>query len=281
MLEGSIIDFWLGLGPSAHILLAGIFGLAIGSFLNVVIVRLPNMLAHRYAEPHTSPPINLIYPRSHCMHCDRVIVWYDNLPLISWALLRGRCRACHQRISSRYPIIEAITAIAWMIVVWRLGLTWPTLMALILTSYLIAATAIDFEHQILPDSLTLAILWLGLITNATFSAFATPTEAIYGAAAGYVSLWVVFHGFFWLTGKEGLGFGDFKLLAGLGAWVGWALLPFILFVGSVLGILAALFMMIQHKQSKDVPIAFGPYLAIAGWLALLSGEPFRQWLIPV
>lgn len=272
----------MGLGPMAHILLAGVFGLTIGSFLNVVIVRLPKQLAHRYDGTQAStPPPNLIKPRSHCPSCNKPIAWHDNIPVLSWLRLKGRCRMCHGPISPRYPIVEVITAIAWMVVVWQLGLSWPTLMALIVTSYLIAATAIDFEHQILPDSLTLSILWLGLITNATWSAFASPTEAIYGAAAGYASLWLVFYGFYWLTGKEGLGFGDFKLLAGLGAWVGWALLPFVLFLGSLLGTLAALFMMARYKQSKDVPIAFGPYLAIAGWVALLWGEPMMQWLIPL
>ena len=281
MFENSIIDVWLGFGPTVHILLAGVFGLAIGSFLNVVIVRLPKLLAHRYEAIDSPPPPNLIRPRSRCVQCEQPIAWYDNLPLISWMVLGGRCRACRQPIGVRYPIVEAITAVVWMVVVWQLGPTWPALMGLIFSSYLIAATAIDFEHQILPDSLTLSILWLGLITNATFSAFATPTEAIYGAAAGYASLWLVFHGFYWLTGKEGLGFGDLKLLAGLGAWVGWALLPFILFLGSVLGTLAALFMMLKYKQSKDVPIAFGPYLAIAGWIALLWGESVMQWLFPI
>lgn len=282
VIAGSTIEVWMGLGPKAHLLLAGVFGLIIGSFLNVVIVRLPSLLAHRYNNAEASmPPPNLIRPRSRCMSCEKPIAWYDNIPLISWLLLKGRCRACQASIGRRYPMVEGITAIAWMVVVWQLGLTWPTLMALIATSYLIAATAIDFEHQILPDSLTLSILWLGLITNATWSSFATPTDAIYGAAAGYGSLWLVFHGFYWLTGKEGLGFGDFKLLAGLGAWVGWALLPFILFLGSVLGTLAALFMMVRYKQSKDVPIAFGPYLAMAGWVALLWGESIMQWFVPL
>lgn len=281
MFESSIIDVWLGFGPTVHILLAGVFGLVIGSFLNVVIARLPNLLAHRYGDRDSPAPPNLIRPRSRCVHCENPIAWYDNLPLISWMVLRGRCRTCREPIHVRYPIVEAVTAVAWMVVVWRFGPTWPALMALVLSSYLIAATAIDFEHQILPDALTLSILWLGLITNTTFSAFASPTEAIYGAAAGYVSLWLVFHGFYWLTGKEGLGFGDLKLLAGLGAWVGWALLPFILFLGSVLGTLAALFMMLKYKQSKDVPIAFGPYLAMAGWVAVLWGESIMQWLVPI
>ncbi len=281
-MNDSAIEAWISLGPTAHVVLAGVFGLIIGSFLNVVIVRLPNLLIyHHSGESDRTPPPNLIWPRSFCMSCHQTIAWHDNIPLISWLLLRGRCRTCQADIGLRYPIIEGITAVLWMLVVWQLGLTWPSLMALVATSYLIAATAIDLEHQILPDSLTLTLLWLGLITNASWSAFATPVDAIYGAVAGYGSLWLVFHGFYWLTGKEGLGFGDFKLLAALGAWVGWALLPFILFVGSLLGTLAALFMMARYKQSKDIPIAFGPYLAFAGWVALLWGEAIMQWFSPL
>lgn len=282
-----MLDQWMALGLGVQIAFVALLGLIVGSFLNVVVVRLPPLLAHRWAVAHemvegapTSPPPNLIWPRSQCPQCKKTIAWYDNIPLISWLLLKGRCRHCQAPISKRYPIIEGLSALAAGVVLWQLGPSTSTLGALVLTWYLIALAAIDLEHQLLPDGLTLSLLWLGLMFSASVGGFATPTEAIFGAVAGYGLLWLVFHAFFYLTGKEGLGYGDFKLLAALGAWLGWSSLPLVLFIGSVLGTLAGIFMIVVHKKGKDTPLAFGPYLAIGGWVALLWGQSIMDGLFP-
>lgn len=284
-----MIEQWLAMSTSVHLLSAGLLGLLVGSFLNVVIVRLPPLLAHRWALAHASDPEqhenaiappDLIKPRSHCPHCKHPIAWYDNIPLLSWCLLKGRCRHCQAPISRRYPLIEGLTALLSLLVIWQLGPTIAGATALMLTWLLIAASAIDLEHQILPDGLTLALLWLGLIINGVFSLFATPSESILGAVFGYGFLWLVFHAFLLLTGKEGLGYGDFKLLAGLGAWVGWASLPLILFFASVAGTVVGLITIRLKGASKDTPLAFGPYLALAGWVVLLWGDGLLAWLYP-
>ena len=278
------------MSTSVQLTIVGALGLVVGSFLNVVIVRLPPMLAHRWATAHQldehessnppQPPPNLITPRSHCPQCEHVIAWYDNVPLLSWLVLRGRCRHCQTKISPRYPIIEALTAVLSVVVIWQLGPGAQGMAALLLTWLLIAASAIDLEHQILPDGLTFSILWLGLLINGGMSLFATPSEAIFGAAAGYLFLWLVFHIFLKLTGKEGLGYGDFKLLAGLGAWMGWAGLPMTLFFASVLGTVIGLFSIAIKRSDKDTPLAFGPYLALAGWAVLIWGDGLMEWLYP-
>lgn len=285
-----MIEQWWAMSTGVQLTIVGALGLVVGSFLNVVIVRLPPMLAHRWQLAHqingpentdtTKPPPNLITPRSHCPRCKHVIAWYDNVPLLSWLVLRGRCRHCQTKISPRYPIIEALTTALSVVVIWQLGPGAQGMAALLLTWLLIAASAIDLEHQILPDGLTLSILWLGLLINGGWAIFATPTEAIFGAAAGYVFLWLVFHAFLKITGKEGLGYGDFKLLAGLGAWIGWPGLPMILFFASVLGTGVGLFAIAIKRLDKDTPLAFGPYLAVAGWAVLIWGDGLMEWLYP-
>lgn len=284
-----MIEQWLAMSTSVHLLSAGLLGLLVGSFLNVVIVRLPPMLAHRWALAHstdpssqesaTAPP-DLIKPRSHCPQCKHPIAWYDNIPLVSWCLLKGRCRHCHAPIDRRYPIIEGLTALLSLIVIWQLGPTLEGAAALILTWILIAASAIDLEHHILPDGLTLSLLWLGLLINGTLALFTTPSESILGAALGYGFLWLMFHAFLHFTGKEGLGYGDFKLLAGLGAWIGWTGLPLVLFIASVAGTIIGVITIQLKGQSKDTPLAFGPYLALAGWVVLLWGDDLLAWLYP-
>ncbi len=272
---------------------AVVIGAIIGSFINVVAVRLPPLLTRQWrkacreeldiptpADEVESLP-NLWRPRSHCPACKQAVAVYDNVPSLSWFILKGRCRHCGGKISFRYPLIELITAASWGLVIWKIGFNPMGLAACVFTSFLIALSTIDWEHQILPDSLTLGLLWLGLLINAHFQWFASPTNAIIGAALGYVFLWLIFQGYFLLRGKEGLGFGDLKLLAALGAWVGWSLLPFVVFVASVLGIIGAMLSIIRLRQGTDVPIAFGPYLAIAGWIALLWGPGITEWMFPL
>lgn len=279
------MDTIMSLPVWAQWLFVGLAGLLVGSFLNVVIVRLPPLLMHRWAVlqnaelgAQSAAPPGLVWERSHCPHCKTIIAWYDNLPVLSWLVLKGQCRHCQKPIGWRYPIIEILTAALSVVVVWHFGLTSHALAGLVMTWLLIAASAIDLEHQLLPDALTRSLLWSGLLGNAAFGWFATPADAIIGAAAGYGFLWVIFQGFYLLTGKEGLGFGDLKLLAGLGAWLGWSMLPFVVFTASVLGTLVGLSLMVILKRGRDVPIAFGPYLAIAGWMGLIWQTEVIQWL---
>lgn len=277
------------MAPVVHISFAIIMGAIIGSFLNVVIQRLPPLLAWQWKEAchqtlnpeqqvKTAAPPDLIRPRSQCPHCQEPIRFYDNIPLLSWMILKGHCRHCDHPISLRYPTVEVITALVWGFVVWKLGMGGPAISICLLSAFLIPLAAIDLEHQVLPDGLTLGLLWVGLLINGSTGWFASPVEAIWGAALGYAILWSIYQIFFLLTGKEGLGFGDFKLLAALGAWVGWSLLPFILFVASILGTVFALLSMVKNNTGRDVPIAFGPYLALAGWIAILWGQSFMDWL---
>ena len=263
-----------------------VFGLLVGSFLNVVILRLPAQLMHDWrcqcrellaldgetaGEPEPAPP-GLAVSRSHCPKCKVQIAWYDNVPLLSWLILRARCRHCGERISLRYPLVEFTTALLSVIVIAVLGPTPEGLAALVLTWSLIAATGIDFDYQLLPDQITLPLLWLGLALNMWFGLFASLEDAVIGAIAGYGSLWLVFHTFRLLTGKEGMGFGDFKLLGALGAWLGWQALPLVILLASLVGAVVGLILMVAARHGRDVPIAFGPYLAMAGWIALLWGE---------
>ena len=275
---------------------AGILGLMIGSFLNVVIHRLPIIMERNwrqqceelFAQDHTEdqppsapgtekPPekpsekFNLIMPGSRCPHCGHQIGPLENIPVISYLMLKGKCSSCGQRISVRYPIIEAVTALLSVIVAWKFGFTWQGGAALSLTWALIALTMIDFDKLLLPDDITLPFLWLGLLL-ALFGVFTDSHSSIIGAAAGYMSLWSFYWIFKKLTGKEGMGYGDFKLLAALGAWFGWQLLPVIIllssFVGAVVGISLILFL----GRDRNVPIPFGPYIAAAGWIAMLWGH---------
>jgi len=267
-----------------------VFGLLIGSFLNVVILRLPAGLMHDWrcqcrelleiedGDELPAPP-GLVKSRSFCPKCGNTIAWYDNMPLVSWLLLRARCRHCQSAISFRYPLVELATAVLSVVVILVFGPTPEGLAALVLTWSLIAATGIDFDHQLLPDQITLPLLWLGLLLNLWFGLFASLEDAVIGAIAGYGLLWSVFHLFKLLTGKEGMGFGDFKLLAALGAWLGWQMLPLIILLASLVGAVVGIALMVAARHGRDVPIAFGPYLAAAGWIALLWGDQIVNfWL---
>jgi leader peptidase (prepilin peptidase) / N-methyltransferase len=286
----SVIEL-LATSPAIFVGTCLVLGLAVGSFLNVVIHRLPVMLERQWreqcAEYGAAPaaatpasaqaPFNLVVPRSACPACRAPISALENIPLISWLVLRGRCAHCRARISVRYPLVELLTGILSACVAARFGFGLPALAALTLTWFLIALACIDIDHQLLPDSLTLPLLWLGLTLSLWGPQGASPVpvdvrSSLIGAAAGYVSLWSVYHLFRLLTGKEGMGYGDFKLLAALGAWLGWQmLLPVVLFA-AVVGAVVGLVLVGMRAQSRAAPIAFGPFLAAAGWAVLMFGH---------
>ena len=269
-----------------------VLGLLVGSFLNVVILRMPvklmqdwrqqcrELLDLKEAEQDAAAP-GLVKPRSRCRQCGTEIAWYDNIPIVSWLVLRAKCRQCGAKISARYPLVELITGLLSVWVVWHFGVSAEALASLFLLWALIAATGIDFDHQLLPDQITLPLLWAGLLINLNWALFASLEDAVIGAVAGYLLLWGVFHAFRLLTGKEGMGYGDFKLLAALGAWLGWQLLPVIILLASLVGAIVGILMMIIARRGKDIPIAFGPYLAAAGFIALLYGDALLAfWLNP-
>jgi leader peptidase (prepilin peptidase)/N-methyltransferase len=278
LLEGS---------PWTVVALAGVFGLLVGSFLNVVILRLPVMMEREWRRqcadldaPATGKHANkadkeerfdLIAPRSRCPGCGHQIRAVENIPILSWLVLRGRCSSCGKSISARYPAVEAATALLSMAVAWHFGATAETLAALMLTWALIALSVIDYDHQLLPDNITLPFLWLGLLLNQ-FGLFTDGFSAVIGAAAGYLSLWSIYWMFRLLTGKEGMGYGDFKLLAMLGAWLGWQLLLPVVLISSVLGAALGLTLIIMRGRDRQLPIPFGPYLAAAGWVTLMWGS---------
>jgi leader peptidase (prepilin peptidase) / N-methyltransferase len=265
-----------------------VLGLLVGSFLNVVIHRLPIILdrqwrqqcaeLHNSEPPPAAEPFNLVVPRSACPSCKAPITALQNIPIVSYLVLKGRCASCGVRISPRYPIIEALTGILSAAVAWKYGFGWPTAAAIVLTWFLIALTFIDIDHQLLPDSLTLPLIWIGLLLSLwgpQTGGGPLPVDmrsSIIGAIAGYLSLWSVYHLFRLLTGKEGMGYGDFKLFAALGAWLGWQmLLPIILFAAAV-GAIVGITMIAVQGRDRAAPIAFGPFLAAAGWLALMFGH---------
>ncbi len=262
---------------------AALLGLVVGSFLNVVILRLPVMLERRWRAdcrellaadgapaPAEQSDFNLIRPGSTCPRCGHAIRPWENIPVLSWLLLRGRCSACHGRIPLRYPLVELASAALAALVAWRLGPHGSTLAALGLTWTLLALAVIDLDRQLLPDALTLPLLWAGLLVNLD-GALVPYRDSLLGAVAGYGVLWAVFHGFRLLTGKEGMGHGDFKLLAALGAWLGWQALPLIIVLASTLGALVGGGLILLRRHRQGVPIPFGPFLAAAGWIALLWG----------
>jgi len=269
--------------PEAVVLvLAGVIGLLVGSFLNVVIFRLPRMLERGWrrdcrlylgleAAAETGPDINLLWPNSFCPACRAPIRPWENIPVVSYLLLRGRCRACGARIPLRYPVIEALTAGIAVLVAWRFGASWPGVAALVLSGMLIAMSAIDLEHQLLPDAINGPGLWLGLLLSLT-GWFVEPRDAIIGAAAGYLALWGVYQLFRLATGKEGMGFGDFKLLALLGAWLGWQAIPVIVLISSTLGAVVGSAMILFAGHERGKPLPFGPYLAAAGFIHLCWGQ---------
>lgn len=261
-------------------ILFGILGLLIGSFLNVVIHRLPIMMqreSDNYVatesgkEPVHTSRYNLIVPRSACPHCQHQITALENIPVISYLVIGGKCRGCKAPISIRYPIVEAITGLLSGLMIWHFGSGTAGLGAIVFVWFLIAMTFIDADTQLLPDDLTLPLLWLGLLLNL-HGTFTSLENAVIGAVAGYLSLWTVYWAFKLLTGKEGMGYGDFKLLAALGAWMGWSMLPLIILLSSAVGAVIGISMMVLGRLGKGKPIPFGPYLAIAGLIALLWGQ---------
>ena len=259
-----------------------ILGLVIGSFLNVVIHRLPALIDYGWkhdcrdllGEPPTedTPPPGLALPRSHCPHCKQTIRARDNIPLFSYLLLGGRCRHCRQSISLRYPLIELLAAILAVVTVWQLGFSWQSLFALILGWSLLTLAVIDLDHMILPDHITQPLLWMGLLLSV-WSVFCDPTSSILGAICGYGLLWSLYQGFKLFTGKEGMGYGDFKLLALLGAWMGWQALPLVILLSSLAGSLIGIAMIVFKRHERGQPLPFGPFLAVAGWVTLLWQEP--------
>jgi leader peptidase (prepilin peptidase)/N-methyltransferase len=266
-----------------------IVGLLVGSFLNVVIHRVPLMLERDWkaqatellgGEPAAPPaPFNLVAPRSRCPSCGAPIRAWRNIPVLSWLILRGRCHGCAAPISVRYPLVELLTAVLSGWIAWHFGFTAATLCALGVTWSLVALTGIDLDHQLLPDGITLPLLWAGLLAAVLFGPVAglplpvSPRDAILGAAAGYLSLWLVFHAFRLLTGKEGMGYGDFKLFAALGAWLGWKLLPLVILLSAGTGAVLGIAMILLRGRDRAAPMPFGPYLAVAGWIAMLYGDP--------
>lgn len=274
-----VTDF-LAATPSAWIAVATVLGLLIGSFLNVVIYRLPLIMQREWevqcaelagTAPPAGPAMSLSTPRSRCPHCGHAITALENIPVISYLFLRGRCRVCSASISVRYPIVEALTGLMSAVVAWKFGFDWTAAGALLMTWALIALTFIDLDHQLLPDKITLPLLWLGLYFNL-FGSYTSLEAGVIGAMAGYLSLWLVYHLFRLLTGKEGMGYGDFKLLGALGAWLGWQSLPVIVLLSSLVGALVGISLILLKNHSRETPIPFGPYLAAAGWLALVWGQ---------
>ncbi len=260
---------------------AAVLGLAVGSFLNVVILRLPRRLEWQWKRDareilelpdlYDPPPPGVVVEGSHCPHCKHKLAWYENIPLFSWLALRGKCRSCKAPISIQYPLVELITALLVVASVWRFGFGWQGFAASLFSCFLVALSGIDLRTRLLPDQLTLSLMWLGLVASLD-NLFMPAKPALLGAIAGYVSLWTVWWVFKQLTGKEGMGHGDFKLLAALGAWVGLSgILPIILLSSLVGAIIGSLWLYSQGRD-KATPIPFGPYLAIAGWIVFFWGE---------
>jgi leader peptidase (prepilin peptidase) / N-methyltransferase len=288
----------LSSSPASFIFTCVVLGLLVGSFLNVVIYRVPVILQRQWREqcmelaatsatPDATPgssaeapeePFNLVVPRSACPACKAPITALQNIPVMSYLFLKGRCANCGTRISPRYPAIEALTGLLSATVAWKFGFGWPALAALVLSWFLIALTFIDVDHQLLPDNLTLPLLWIGLLLSLWSSHAGgailpvDPRSSIIGAIAGYLSLWSVYHLFRLLTGKEGMGYGDFKLFAALGAWLGWKMLLPIILIAAGVGAVVGIAILAVRGQNRSAPIAFGPFLATAGWLMLMFGQ---------
>lgn len=269
-----------------------VFCACIGSFLNVVIYRLPIMMAREYKqaceeyfeceiskdEPYYQlDKFNLSVPNSACPICKKPIRAWQNIPILSYLFMRGKCAGCNTRISIQYPLVEFLMGLLGIILVWRFGLSLQLLFAIALTAALVALSGIDFKTQLLPDSITLPFLWLGLLISLMGDGvFLSPSQAIIGAVVGYLSLWSVYHLFKLATGKEGMGYGDFKLLAVLGAWLGLSNLPTVIILSAGVGSVIGIGLMVFKGNSRSTAIPFGPYLAIAGWIALVWGEPIKQ-----
>ena len=269
--------------PPLLYLTVAILGLVIGSFLNVVIYRLPIILdrnwsrqCHELLETESSPPddsqaFNLILPASRCIKCGHRIRAWENIPILSYLIIRGRCTACGTRISPRYPAIELVTAVLSVVTVAHFGFTLAAVAALGFTWAIIPLCMIDYDRQLLPDSITLPLLWAGLALSLA-DVFTDSHSSIVGALAGYLSLWGLYHLFRLITGKEGMGYGDFKLLAAIGAWTGWQVLPVVVLFSSIVGALTGILLMLFRMHERGKPVPFGPFLASAGWISLLWGE---------
>lgn len=284
--------------PAAYVIFALILGLLVGSFLNVVIYRLPLMMQREwrlqcceYLELDEKEfrkndstaefkVFNLVKPDSHCPGCNAPVRAWQNIPLVSFAFLGGKCATCKTKISFRYPMIELVTGLLSALVAWQLGASWYGLMALVLTWSLVALTMIDFDHQLLPDNITMPLLWLGLILAALGIIPGLSTaDAVIGAVAGYLSLWSLYWAFKLITGKEGMGYGDFKLLAVFGAWMGWQSLLLVVILSSLVGAVVGISLIVFRGRDRNIPIPFGPYLAGAGYIALLWSEPLTNLYI--
>jgi len=274
--------------PVVATAVAAVVGLLVGSFLNVVIHRLPKMLERGWQDqcaelrgetPEPRPRYNLVVPRSACPSCGHQITAIENVPVLSWLVLRGKCSNCGTPISTRYPVVELIGGILAAAAIWRFGPTWTGMAACAFLWALLALTFIDFDTQLLPDDLTLPLLWGGLLANL-YGLFTPLRDAVIGAIAGYLVLWTIYWLFKLIRGKEGMGYGDFKLLAALGAWLGWKTLPLIILGSSVVGALIGMSLVAFKGRDHNVPLAFGPYLAIAGMIALFFGEPIVRVYFP-
>lgn len=270
--------------PALATTLAGILGLLVGSFLNVVIHRLPRMMERDWhlqcaeLRGETAPEkerLSLAAPASRCPHCGHAIRAWENIPVLSFLLLKGRCSGCQAPISLRYPLVEAFTGLLSAFTVWHFGPTLAAAAALLLLWAMVALTGIDFDTQLLPDSITLPLLWLGLLFNIS-GTFTDISSAVIGAMVGYLSLWSVYWLFKLATGKEGMGYGDFKLLAAIGAWLGWQMLPLTILLSSLVGAVVGVALIVLARRGRNVPIPFGPYLAAAGLLALYWGQELTQ-----
>jgi leader peptidase (prepilin peptidase)/N-methyltransferase len=269
-----------------------LIGLIVGSFLNVVIYRLPIILEREWrtqaadvlagslasASEPADERFTLSTPRSACPNCKAPITAWQNIPIVSWLVLRGRCASCKTKISVRYPLVELATGVLSAWVAWHFGFGMPAACALLVTWSLIALTGIDIDHQLLPDNITLPLMWTGLVAAVAIGPSlgaalpVSPKDAVIGAAAGYLSLWLVFHAFKLVTGKEGMGYGDFKLYAALGAWLGWKVLPLVIILSAATGAVLGLLMIALRGRDRSAPMPFGPYLAAAGWLAMMYGD---------
>jgi len=270
--------------PTIFAFLCGILGLLVGSFLNVVIHRLPKMMERDWQNQcadlrgELAPeqlPLSLLKPRSRCPQCGHAITAIENIPLLSWLVLRGKCSSCKTAISPRYPTVEALTGLITAFAGWHYGFGAMAGGAIILVWCLVALTFIDLDSQLLPDSITLPLLWCGLLFNL-FGTFTDLSSAVIGAMGGYLSLWLVYWAFKLATGKEGMGYGDFKLLAALGAWLGWQVLPLTILLSSLVGAVVGIGLIVLTKRGRNVPIPFGPYLAAAGLLATFWGKELTQ-----
>jgi leader peptidase (prepilin peptidase) / N-methyltransferase len=261
-----------------------LLGLAVGSFLNVVIYRLPKMMERdwqaqaaevRGDAPPAAERFNICFPASHCPQCKRAVRLRENIPLLSYAVLLGRCAGCKTRIGIRYPLVELLTGLASGYTAWHFGWGLPAVSALVFVWAMIALTFIDFDTQLLPDAITMPLLWLGVLLNIE-GTFVPLESAVIGAVAGYLTLWSVYWLFKLTTGKEGMGFGDFKLLAAIGAWLGWEMLPIVVLLSSFVGALVGVVLIVLAKHGRNVPIPFGPYLAAAGLICLFWGQALKD-----